>query len=245
MKVIAVIPARYGSSRFPGKPLALISNKPMIQHVYEKVSGVKNIDKVVVATDHEKIYNLVKSFGGEAIMTKETHESGSDRMAEVSMKIDGDIFLNVQGDEPLINPKLVEEIVEQSKLNTDAVITAKKVINDLEDISNPNVVKVISNLNKDAIYFSRSPIPYNRSNDEIIYYKHLGIYCYPKDILQNFVTLPKSNYEQTEMLEQLRLLENGYKIKVLETNYESIGVDTPEDIKRIEKILEENNICQK
>ncbi|MGC3791366.1 3-deoxy-manno-octulosonate cytidylyltransferase [Priestia aryabhattai] len=238
MKVIAVLPARYGSSRFPGKPLALINNKPMIQHVYQRVKKVSNLDKVVVATDSKKIYDTVLSFGGEVVMTKDTHESGSDRMAEVSKLIDGDIFLNVQGDEPLIDERLIAEIVEQSKQYNNYVITAKKAIESEEDIENPNVVKVITNQNKEAIYFSRSPIPYNRSDKNITYYKHLGIYCYPKHILQEFVNLPKSQYEEVEMLEQLRLLENGYEMKVLETTYDSIGVDTPEDIKKIENLLE-------
>ncbi|MCY9023227.1 3-deoxy-manno-octulosonate cytidylyltransferase [Priestia megaterium] len=238
MKVIAVLPARYGSSRFPGKPLALINNKPMIQHVYERVKKVPNLDKVVVATDNKKIYDAVLSFGGEVVMTKDTHESGSDRMAEVSKLIDGDIFLNVQGDEPLIDERLIAEIVEQSKQHSNYVITAKKAIDSEEDIENPNVVKVITNQNKEAIYFSRSPIPYNRSDKKVTYYKHLGIYCYPKHILQEFVKLPKSQYEEVEMLEQLRLLENGYEMKVLETTYDSIGVDTPEDITKIENLLE-------
>ncbi|NHH93974.1 3-deoxy-manno-octulosonate cytidylyltransferase [Bacillus sp. MB95] len=238
MKVIAVLPARYGSSRFPGKPLALINNKPMIQHVYERVNKVSNLDRVVVATDNAKIYDTVLSFGGAVVMTKDTHESGSDRMAEVSNLIDGDIFLNVQGDEPLIDERLIAEIVEQSIQHNNHVITAKKAIESEEDIENPNVVKVITNRNKEAIYFSRSPIPYNRSDKPITYYKHLGIYCYPKHILQEFVKLPKSQYEEVEMLEQLRLLENGYEIKVLETTYDSIGVDTPEDITKIENLLE-------
>jgi len=238
MRVIAVLPARYGSSRFPGKPLALINNKPMIQHVYERVNKVSNLDRVVVATDNAKIYDTVLSFGGEVVMTKDTHESGSDRMAEVSNLIDGDIFLNVQGDEPLIDERLIAEIVEQSIQHNNHVITAKKAIESEEDIENPNVVKVITNRNKEAIYFSRSPIPYNRSDKPITYYKHLGIYCYPKHILQEFVKLPKSQYEEVEMLEQLRLLENGYEIKVLETTYDSVGVDTPEDIKKIENLLE-------
>jgi len=238
MRVIAVLPARYGSSRFPGKPLALINNKPMIQHVYERVNKVSNLDRVVVATDNAKIYDTVLSFGGEVVMTKDTHESGSDRMAEVSNLIDGDIFLNVQGDEPLIDERLIAEIVEQSIQHNNHVITAKKAIESEEDIENPNVVKVITNRNKEAIYFSRSPIPYNRSDKPITYYKHLGIYCYPKHILQEFVKLPKSQYEEVEMLEQLRLLENGYEIKVLETTYDSIGVDTPKDIAKIENLLE-------
>jgi 3-deoxy-manno-octulosonate cytidylyltransferase (CMP-KDO synthetase) len=238
VKVIAVIPARFGSTRFPGKPLSKILDKPMIQHVYERAKEAKELDEVIVATDHQEIFNVVSSFGGKVLMTKTSHESGSDRMAEVAEKVEGDIFLNIQGDEPLIEPNLIDEIVRESKKYPNSVITAKKQIDNLEDVSNPNVVKVVTDKDNNALYFSRSPIPYNRSGKEIVYYKHIGIYCYPREILQKYVQLPKSNYEMCEMLEQLRLLENGFNIKVIETNYDSIGVDTIEDIKKVEKILE-------
>ncbi len=238
MKVIGVIPARYGSTRFPGKPLALISEKPMIQHVYSKVRASQNVDRVIVATDHEEIYQTVIEFGGDAIITRGDHDSGSDRMAEVASIVDGDIFLNVQGDEPLIETELIEEIVEIAKGNNQSVVTAKVKIENFEDIDSPNVVKVITDNYDSALYFSRSPIPYNRSNKDINYFKHLGIYCFPKKVLQQFVTLPKSFLETSEMLEQLRLLDNSINIKVLETNYDAVGVDTPEDILKVERILE-------
>jgi 3-deoxy-manno-octulosonate cytidylyltransferase (CMP-KDO synthetase) len=238
MKTVAVIPARFGSTRFPGKPLTVIKEKPMIQHVYERAKQANELDEVIVATDHQEIYNAVSSFGGKVFMTKISHESGSDRMAEVAEKVDGDIFLNIQGDEPLIEPNLIDQIVRESKKYLDSVITAKKRIDNDKDISNPNIVKVVTDKDNNALYFSRSPIPYNRSGREIDYYKHLGIYCYPKEILQEYVRLPKSNYEMCEVLEQLRLLENGFNIKVIETNYDSIGVDTIEDIKKVENILE-------
>jgi 3-deoxy-manno-octulosonate cytidylyltransferase (CMP-KDO synthetase) len=241
MRVVCVIPARYGSTRFPGKPLALINGKPMIQHVYEQVKKAKTIDEVVIATDYEDIIKKADQFGGIAIMTRNDHESGSDRIAEVAEKVDGDIFLNVQGDEPLIHPELIDEIIALSKENPQHVITAKTKLESVEEVNNPNVVKVVTSSNNDALYFSRSPIPYKRNEININYFKHLGIYCYPKDILKSYVGLPKSMLEKVESLEQLRLLENGYKLKVLETSYDAVGVDTPEDIKKVESLMEERN----
>jgi 3-deoxy-manno-octulosonate cytidylyltransferase (CMP-KDO synthetase) len=241
MKVITVIPARFGSSRFPGKPLADILGKPMIQHVYEQVKKAKKIDEVVIATDHKDIMKRVEQFGGTAVMTRQDHESGSDRIAEVAEKVDGDIFLNVQGDEPLIHPELIDEIINLSKENPQHVITAKTKLESVEEVNNPNVVKVVTSSNNDALYFSRSPIPYKRNEISINYFKHLGIYCYPKGILKSYVGLPKSMLEKAESLEQLRLLENGYKLKVLKTSYDAVGVDTPEDIKKVESLMEERN----
>ncbi|MBX9974044.1 3-deoxy-manno-octulosonate cytidylyltransferase [Cytobacillus firmus] len=242
MKVISIIPARYSSTRFPAKPLANICGKPMVQHVYERVTKSAKINEVIVATDHEEIYRKVESFKGKAIMTSVTHKSGTDRVAEAAMKVNGDIILNVQGDEPLIQPELITLLVEEAMRNPNSVITAKTLILDKQDIDNPNVVKVVTDLNDNALYFSRSPIPYNRSGTDLSYYKHLGIYCYPAHLLKKFVNLPLSTYEKNEMLEQLRLLENGINIKVVETNYDSIGVDTKEDIKRVEKFLKDDTI---
>ncbi|RBW68908.1 3-deoxy-manno-octulosonate cytidylyltransferase [Bacillus taeanensis] len=237
MKVIGVIPARYGSTRFPGKPLALINGKPMVQRVYEQVIKSKELDKVVVATDHEDIKKVVEEFGGNVVMTKTDHETGSDRMAEVTTKVDGDFYVNIQGDEPLIRPELIDALVQAAKETPDTVVTAKTVLQNAEDAENPNVVKVVTDKNGLALYFSRSPIPYNRSGKEVTYYKHLGIYGYPKEIINEFVQLPASTLESLEVLEQLRLLENGYHIKVVETAYDAVGVDTPEDIGKVEKIL--------
>jgi 3-deoxy-manno-octulosonate cytidylyltransferase (CMP-KDO synthetase) len=237
MKVIGVIPARYGSTRFPGKPLALILNKPMIQHVYEQVSKSKLLDSVVVATDHEEIKATVEGFGGQAVLTNKNHETGSDRIEEVASKIEGDFFVNIQGDEPLIRPELIDALVSAAKEAPDSVITAKTKITNEEDVASPNVVKVVTDINGNALYFSRSTIPYNRAQKEHTYFKHLGIYLYPKTILNQFVKLPQSSLEEVEMLEQLRLLENGYKIKVVETNYDAVGVDTKEDIQKVENIL--------
>lgn len=237
MKVIGVIPARYGSTRFPGKPLAKILNKPMIQHVYEQVSKSKELDTVVVATDHEEIKVAVEGFGGQAVLTSNDHETGSDRIAEVAAKIKGDFFVNIQGDEPLIRPELIDSLVVAAKNATDSVITAKTKIHNEEDIQSSNVVKVVTDINGNALYFSRSTVPFNRAKKEISYFKHLGIYLYPRDILNHFVKLPQSLLEGSEMLEQLRLLENGFNIKVVETDYDAVGVDTPEDIQKVETIL--------
>lgn len=237
MKVVGVIPARYGSSRFPGKPLAKILDKPMIQHVYERVSESELLDQVIVATDHEDIKEVVESFGGQVVMTRTDHETGSDRIAEVTAKVEGDFFVNIQGDEPLIHHEIIDALVKEAKNSPNAVVTAKTKIKSLEDVENPNVVKVISDHQDRAIYFSRSPIPYNRSKVPFTYYKHLGIYGYPKEVLNEFVKLPQSSLESTEMLEQLRLLENGYTVKVVETSYDAVGVDTPEDIEKVENIL--------
>ncbi|MGA5688498.1 3-deoxy-manno-octulosonate cytidylyltransferase [Cytobacillus pseudoceanisediminis] len=242
MKVISIIPARYSSTRFPAKPLANICGKPMVQHVYERVAKSAKIDEVIVATDHEEIYSKVESFKGKAIMTSVSHNTGTDRVAEAAMKLDGDIILNVQGDEPLIQPELITLLAEEAMRNPGSVITAKTLILDKQDIDNPNVVKVVTDLNNNALYFSRSPIPYNRSGTELNFYKHLGIYCYPNYLLNKFINLPVSLYEKHEMLEQLRLLENGINIKVVETNYNSIGVDTKEDIVKVEKYLKDDNI---
>jgi 3-deoxy-manno-octulosonate cytidylyltransferase (CMP-KDO synthetase) len=237
MKVVGVIPARHGSTRFPGKPLALILNKPMIQHVYEQVSKSKLLDSVVVATDHEEIKAVVEGFGGQAVLTSKSHETGSDRIEEVASKVEGDFFVNVQGDEPLIRPELIDALVSAAKESPTSVITAKTKIQNEEDIASPNVVKVVTDTNGNALYFSRSAIPYNRAQKEHTYFKHLGIYLYPKNILSQFVKLPQSSLEEIEMLEQLRLLENGFTIKVVETNYDAVGVDTPEDIQKVENIL--------
>ncbi|WP_124564057.1 3-deoxy-manno-octulosonate cytidylyltransferase [Ectobacillus antri] len=237
MKAIGVIPARYGSTRFPGKPLAQIMGKPMIQHVYENVKKSKELDDVVVATDHEAIFQTVEAFGGKAVMTKKDHETGSDRIAEVTNHVEGDFFVNIQGDEPLIHHELIDTLVRTARESDDAVITAKTAIKTEADIANPNVVKVVAGYDNKALYFSRSAIPYNRANKETTYYKHLGIYAYPKAVLNEFVKLPQSPLEELEMLEQLRLLENGYTIKVIETTYDAVGVDTPEDIQKVERIL--------
>ena len=244
-KTIAIIPARYQSSRFPGKPLALIKNKPMIQWVFEGVCGVKKLDAVYVATDDRRIKDCVGGFGGEAIMTSPKHESGSDRLAECVdiLELDNDdVVLNIQGDEPLINSIIVEELLSTMKDN-NFMGTLKEVIIHKEDIENPNIVKVITDLNNDAIYFSRSIIPFLRNqSEELKYYRHLGLYAYKAGFLKEFTSWPKSLLEKTEGLEQLRALEHGIKIRVAETKSKTMGVDIPEQIRIVENMMESKGV---
>ncbi|ACL70641.1 3-deoxy-manno-octulosonate cytidylyltransferase [Halothermothrix orenii] len=238
MNVIAVIPARFYSSRFPGKPLADIKGKPMIEHVYRRVCRVKGLKEVYVATDDDRIYNTVKDFGGNAVMTSKACSSGTDRVAEVVANLDCDIVVNVQGDEPLLEPLMVEQALkpfaEEKNLNMS---TLMKEIGDPGEVENPNVVKVVVDKDGYALYFSRSPIPHPR-NSGARYYKHIGLYIYRRKFLMNLTQMEQTELEKVESLEQLRVLENGYKIKVVETEFDSIGVDTPEDIARVEKIME-------
>lgn len=237
MKAIGIIPARYASTRFPGKPLALIAGVPMIERVYRQVCQSEELERVIVATDHEEIKGVVESIGGEAILTSAAHETGSDRMAEVASNIEGDFFINIQGDEPLIQPTLINEMVRTSrKQQNRAVITAMKKINRPEDITDPNVVKVVTNEQNEALYFSRAPIPFQRG-EKTDYFKHIGVYGYPREILMRFVMLPQTPLEQAEMLEQLRLIENNILIKMIATDDPFHGVDTKEDIQKIEEIL--------
>jgi len=240
MKITSIIPARYSSSRLPGKPLKDICGKTMIQRVYEQAKKVNLIDEVIVATDDQKIFNEVRSFNGNIIMTSKAHKTGTDRLAEVAAKIDTDIIVNVQGDEPLINPSVIKSAIEP--LLTDDSLkmsTLKHLINDEKEINNPNVVKVITDKNKNAIYFSRSKIPYARNSQKFNYYKHIGLYVYRRDFLLKFSKMDSTPLEQQESLEQLRVIENGYKIKVIETEYDSIGVDTEEDLNKVRNILGE------
>ncbi len=240
-KVIAIIPARYQSSRFPGKPLAQINGKPMIQWVYERVSSIQKISQTYVATDDERIAECVQQFAGEAIMTSAKHESGSDRLAECTeiLKLnEDDIILNIQGDEPLIQEIMVQELISTISDQDVYMGTLKERITNVDDIENPNIVKVITDVNNNAIYFSRYPVPYDRSGlKDLVYYRHVGVYAYRVFFLKRFTQLPKSYLEITESLEQLRVLENGYKIRVLETQCSSIGVDTVEQIKLVEEIM--------
>ena len=233
LKIIAVIPSRYGSSRFPGKPLAMILGKPMIQWVYERIVNIDEISDAYVATDDERIYNTVIGFGGKAVMTGEC-SCGTDRVYQACKDIDCDIVLNIQGDEPMIKPEMVKDLISAFDDSEVKMATLKKEIFTESDINNPNIAKLITDANHDAIYFSRSTIPYNRDKKEVKYYKHIGVYGYTKNFLKTFVNLPKSDLENSEQLEQLRVIENGYKIRVVETEYQSIGVDLPEHIKLVE-----------
>lgn len=241
--IVAIIPARYQSSRFPGKPLALIYDKPMIQWVYEKVSGVRNISSVYVATDDERIAECIRKFGGNVIMTSPNHLSGSDRIGECVNTLgleDMDIVLNIQGDEPLIRESMIHELISTIEDKNVYAGTLKEQITDMEEIENPNIVKVVTDIDSNAIYFSRYPIPYNRNKDKtLIYYRHVGVYAYRVFFLKKFTQLPKSDLEEAESLEQLRIIENCYKIKVKETKDSTIGVDTLEQLKQVEKIMRE------
>jgi 3-deoxy-manno-octulosonate cytidylyltransferase (CMP-KDO synthetase) len=246
----AVIPARYAATRLPGKPLVNIAGKPMIQRVWERVSKAKRISKVVVATDDERIRSAVHSFGGEAIMTRSNHLSGTSRIAEVAASSSADIFINVQGDEPLVAPDAVDTLADciagGDSSNGDesvALATLAVLLKNPADIMDPNICKVVLDFNGDALYFSRAPIPWVRDSGNKIHarhWKHLGLYAYRREALLEYDTLPPGELERLEQLEQLRWLENGYKIRVAETLYDSVSVDVPDDVPRVEKLIREN-----
>ena len=236
--VLGVIPARYGSTRFPGKALALLGGKPMVQHVYERARQAKRLDDVVVATDDERIVVAVSRFGGRAVMTSAEHRSGTDRIAEVTRSTDASIIANIQGDEPLMRPEPIDQIVEFLQAHQAVpMATVMTRLANAEDAASPNVVKVVVDQDGYAMYFSRSAIPFKRQSTPLHYWKHLGLYGYQRDFLLRFPQLLPTPCEQAEQLEQLRALERGHRMKVLETAHDSIGVDTPEDAKRVEAFL--------
>lgn len=245
MKKIAIIPSRYGSTRFPGKPLSLILGKPMIQWVYENVSKADFLDGVFVATDDERIYNCVESFGGKAIMTSVNHSCGTDRIAECAEILqleDDDIVLNIQGDEPLISLEMVSDLYSCFDREDVYMGTLKKKIELEEEITNPNVVKVICDINDYAIYFSRYCLPYERDNYNAVHYKHIGAYGYRTWFLKKYSKMEKTELEKSESLEQLRAIENGFKIRVKETRVQTVGVDTPEQIEIVENIIKQKEV---
>ncbi|MBN1948576.1 MAG: 3-deoxy-manno-octulosonate cytidylyltransferase [Candidatus Cloacimonetes bacterium] len=239
-KFIAVIPARLGSTRFPGKPLALLNDKPLIQHVYEKTFQSGLFTRVIVATDHQAILEVVTAFGGEAMLTSSHHPSGTDRIAEVCRKLEFDIVVNVQGDEPFITR---EPLAGLLSVFDDPEIQAASLMNVLdEERDNPHIVKVVVDKNNFALYFSRSSIPYYREKSESnIYYKHIGVYAFRRQTLLKFVQLTPSFLEQAEKLEQLRLLENGIPIKMVLCDYTGWGIDIPEDLLEAERYLHRNS----
>ncbi len=242
---IAVIPARYGSSRLEGKPLALIAGKSMIQRVYEQTQKSKVVTRTIVATDDDRIVKEVKAFGGNAVMTSDSCRSGTDRVAETAdiLKLaPDDIIVNIQGDQPVFNPLTIDELILPFSKDKDLLMsTLAFKIQDKREITDPKDVKVTLDNNGFALYFSRAQIPYPRDNDtNVDYYKHLGFYAYTKQFLDKLVSLPSGSCEQIEKLEQLRVLEFGYKIKVVITEYDSPEIDLPEDIKRIETKLLKN-----
>lgn len=244
MKVLGIIPARYASTRFPGKPLALINGKPMIQHVYEGVGKISVLSEIVVATDDERIVNCVKAFGGKVVMTKETHRSGTDRCGEVLEQYlregkEYDVVINIQGDEPNVEHSQIETLVRCFEEKDTQIATLKKQIFLKDELFSPNVVKVVCGINSEAVYFSRFSIPYMRGINENEwlqkqkYYKHIGVYAYRCDVLKELVELKQTELEIAESLEQLRWIENGFKIKVEETTIENIAIDTPEDLLKL------------
>lgn len=239
-KTVIAIPARYGSTRFPGKPLALLCGKPMIQHVYEKAAASKAA-QVVVATDDQRIYDAVQAFGGIAVMTSPDHPSGSDRICEAVNELDCDVVINVQGDEPLIPTSVIDQLIDTMSGENAPDMATVAVPGTREELAgNPNKVKVVFGTDGMALYFSRSPIPYLREGgDDVPLYLHWGIYAYQKPVLQRFVTLPPGKLEMCEKLEQLRALENNISIKVLLSDLQSVGVDTPEDLVQAEARMQE------
>jgi 3-deoxy-manno-octulosonate cytidylyltransferase (CMP-KDO synthetase) len=243
-KILGVIPARFASTRFPGKVLAQISSKSMLQHVYERASQARYLTNLIIATDDRRIADAARLFGAIVRMTRADHVSGTDRVAEVASAENADIVVNIQGDEPLIDPAAIDAAILPLAHEKEIVMaTLKKRIENPDEIANPNVVKVVCDAAGDAIYFSRCPIPYVRGSAPGgpvtgMHFKHIGLYVYRREFLLQYSDLPLGPLEQAEKLEQLRALENGFRIRVVETEYESLGVDTPEDLERVTGLFE-------
>jgi 3-deoxy-manno-octulosonate cytidylyltransferase (CMP-KDO synthetase) len=240
-KILGVIPARFASSRFPGKALAQIASKTMLQHVWERVSQARYLTSTVIATDDERIMEVARSFGARVRMTRADHLSGTDRVAEVASAEEAQLVVNIQGDEPLIDPTAIDAAILPLAHDPEIVMgTLKKKIEDRREIGDPNVVKVVTDRDGDAIYFSRLPVPFCRGGEGPApdYYKHIGLYVYQRDFLLGYSGLPVGPLERAERLEQLRALENGFRIRVVETEYESVGVDTQEDLERVTQLFD-------
>jgi 3-deoxy-manno-octulosonate cytidylyltransferase (CMP-KDO synthetase) len=241
MNTLIVIPARHASSRLPGKPLIELAGKTLIERVYRQCAKVKGVSSVLVATDHDGIFEEVASFGGEVLMTKKSHRSGTERVAEAARKKRANLVINVQGDEPLLDPRAIEKLIKGMQRDDAAQIaTLASPITEKSDFLDPNVVKTVLDEDGWALYFSRSPIPYWREDPTRVprpVFRHIGIYGYRNEALQKWVRMAPTRLEKLEKLEQLRALENGLKIKVFLTNYVAIGVDTPSDVKKVERIL--------
>jgi len=243
MKFIAIIPARYASTRFPGKPLAILGGKTVIERVYQQ--AVKAVEEAYVATDDERIFEAVERFGGKAIMTRADHKSGTDRIEEAVEKLhtDADVIINIQGDEPFVQQSQLETLKSLFDDRLTQIATLGKRFESMDAVMNPNSPKIVMDNNQYAMYFSRSPIPFIRGKEqdewlsEYPFLKHLGLYAYRRDVLAEVTKLPQSSLEKAESLEQLRWLQNGYRIKVGLTDVETVGIDTPEDLERAEKFL--------
>lgn len=237
-RILGVIPARFASSRFPGKALASLAGKPIIQHVYERCIQARYLTDVIIATDDDRIHDAARSFRAPVRMTRSDHVSGTDRVAEAASADTASIIVNIQGDEPLIDPAAIDAAMLALLDDVDApMATLKKKIENPEEIHNPNVVKVVTSHSGNALYFSRCSIPYDRGSNAV-YWKHIGLYVYRRDFLLGYSHLPMGPLEQSERLEQLRALENGYRIRVVETEYESLGVDTPDDLAVVSKLFD-------
>jgi len=242
MNVIGVIPARYSSSRFPGKVLAEILGKPILQYTWERAHQALTLEDLIIACDDERVAKAAENFGAKVIFTAKAHACGTDRIAEVVNPLDVRIVINIQADEPLIHPKMIDTLAQT--LLDDPSLNMATLIKRIEDpklINDPNVVKAVIDKNNFVLYFSRAPIPYQAKNSSVkspIYYKHIGLYGYTKDFLFIYKNLAPSQLEKTESLEQLRVLEEGFRIKAVETEYDTIGVDTPEDLEKVKAILE-------
>lgn len=249
MDISIIIPARYASSRFPGKPLADLQGKPMIQWVYERSSHSRLATRVLVATDDQRIADAVTNFGGEVVMTRPDHPTGTDRLAEVAAGLSSELIVNVQGDEPLINPEMIDEAIAPLAADPGIVMgTLRTPLTSAEDFLNPNIVKVVCDHNDMALYFSRAPIPWPRDYHALLpsswehcaAWKHVGLYVYRRQFLIDFPSLPQTPLEKLESLEQLRVLEHGFAIKVAATAHIAVGVDTPADLDEVNQLLVRN-----
>lgn len=233
-KATGVIPARYASSRFPGKPLALIRGKPLVQWVHEKASKAKNLENLIIATDDRRIFDTCLSFGADVRMTEAGHCSGTERTAEIASLVDSPIFLNIQGDEPLLHASMVDGLVDALQESSVPMATLAVANRNINAIGDCNLVKIVKDCSGFAIYFSRSPIPHGTTD---FFWQHIGIYGFQRDFLLRFPSLPVTLLEKTEKLEQLRALENGFRIKIVETDFPTLSVDTPEDIIKVENSM--------
>lgn len=241
---VVVIPARYQSSRFPGKPLADLCGRPMIAHVVDRARAVPGVERVLVATDDDRIAAAVRAHGGEAVLTRADHASGTDRLAEVARSLTCDLVVNVQGDEPVISPGMIAAAIEACAADPSLpMATLRRGIDRLDDFLSPHVVKVVVDREGDALYFSRAPVPYPRDAAGGVVpagaWKHVGLYVYRREALLRLAALPPSPLERVEALEQLRALEHGFRIRAVETREDSIGVDTPEDLDRVRRLLQD------
>ena len=236
---IAVIPARFSSTRLPGKPLADIHGRPMIEHVYRRASEAASLDRVIVATDDRRVFEAVRAFGGEVLMTSPHHRTGSERVAEVAAQLDSVLIVNVQGDEPLLAPAMIDDAVAACLADPSlGMSTVRYRITDPAEIASPAVVKVVTDLRGRALYFSRAAVPFLRDpGTPAIWYKHVGLYVYRREFLLTFASLPPTPLELSESLEQLRALEHGHAIMTVESRHEALGVDTPDDLERVRRLL--------